>query len=106
MRVLLDECLPRRLKHELAGHEVYTVPEMGWAGIENGDLLRLAAPQFDVFLTVDKSLHHQQNIGAVSIGVVTLRARRNDLQALLPLMPTVRNVLLEVAPGSVVSVGD
>ena len=79
---------------------------MGWAGIENGDLLRLAAPQFDVFLTVDKSLYHQQNIGAVSIGVVTLRARRNDLQALLPLMPTVRNVLLEVTPGSVVSVGD
>lgn len=106
MRVLLDECLPRRLRHELAGHEVYTVPEMGWAGIDNGELLRLAAPQFDVFLTVDKSLEHQQNIGAVDIGVITLRARRNDIQALLPLMPAVGDVLLKVTPGSVVSVSD
>ena len=51
MRVLLDECLPRRLKRELVGHEVRTAPEMGWASKRNGELLALAAGEFDVFLT-------------------------------------------------------
>ena len=54
MRVLLDECLPRRLKGALVGHEVRTVPEMGWASNRNGDLLRLAEREFDIFLTVDR----------------------------------------------------
>jgi len=56
MRVLLDECLPKRLKRELAGHEVQTVPEAGWAGRENGELLQLAAGKFDAFITIDRSL--------------------------------------------------
>jgi hypothetical protein len=43
MRVLLDECLPRKLKNDLAGHDVRTVPDMGWAGKKNGELLQLAA---------------------------------------------------------------
>ncbi len=62
MRVLLDECLPARLRRDLPGHEVVTVPQAGWAGIKNGKLLRLIAEsgQFDVFLTMDKSLPHQQ----------------------------------------------
>ena len=50
MRVLLDECLPRRLKRELVGHDVKTAPEMGWAAMRNGELLALAAAQFDVFV--------------------------------------------------------
>ena len=54
MRVLLDECLPRRLKHALVGHDARTTPEMGWASRQNGELLRLAEREFDVFLTVDR----------------------------------------------------
>jgi len=60
MRVLLDECLPRRLKRELAGHDVRTVAEMGWAGNSNGALLNLAQEKFDIFVTVDKNLTAQQ----------------------------------------------
>ena len=52
MRVLLEECLPRRLKRELAGHHVRTAPEMGWASKRNGELLQLAQREFDVFLQV------------------------------------------------------
>jgi predicted nuclease of predicted toxin-antitoxin system len=52
MRVLVDECVPRRLKRHLPGHEVRTVPEVGWAGKKNGELLRLAAREFDAFVTV------------------------------------------------------
>jgi hypothetical protein len=50
MKVLLDECLPRKLKLDIDGEVVKTVPEMGWTGIENGKLLRLAEAEFDVSL--------------------------------------------------------
>lgn len=62
MRVLLDECLPRKLKIDLVGHDAKTVPEMGWASQKNSALLSLAAEQFDVFLTVDKNIAYQQNL--------------------------------------------
>ena len=55
MRLLLDECVPKRLKRELLGHEVKTVQDMGWAGIKNGALLKLADGQFDALLTVDQA---------------------------------------------------
>jgi hypothetical protein len=54
VRVLLDECVPRKLRRELPGHEVKTVAEMGWSCAKNSALLRLAAAEFDVFLTVDQ----------------------------------------------------
>lgn len=72
MRVLLDECLPRRLKRDLAGHDVRTAPEMGWASKHNGELLHLAERQFDVFLTVDRKLRFQQNLSAFDIAVIVL----------------------------------
>lgn len=60
MRVLLDECLPKKLKRDLLEyHEVSTVPEMGWAGKKSGELLKLAASKFDLFLTVDQNLTYQ-----------------------------------------------
>jgi predicted nuclease of predicted toxin-antitoxin system len=62
VRILLDECLPRRLKRDLVGHHARTVPEMGWASKKNGELLALAEADFDVFLTVDRNLSSQQNI--------------------------------------------
>ena len=56
MKVLLDECVPRKLKREFAEYEVFTVTEQGWSGIKNGNLLALAESEFDVFLTVDQNL--------------------------------------------------
>jgi hypothetical protein len=57
MRVLLDECVPRALRNDIPGHEVKTVAEVGWAGVTNGDLLRLAAAEFDLLITVDRNLN-------------------------------------------------
>src|SRR6266849_1991569 len=65
MRVLLDECVPRALRRELLGHEVKTVAEAGWAGVQNGELLQLAAKQFDLLLTVDRNLEYQQNFAGL-----------------------------------------
>lgn len=53
MRILLDECIDRKLAREFVSHEIVTVPQMGWSGIKNGQLLSLAETEFDVFLTVD-----------------------------------------------------
>ena len=105
MRLLLDECLPRKLKSDLPGHVARTVPEMGWASQENGELLELATEQFDVFLTVDRNLSYQQDVGRFSIAVVVLVARGNRLSDLRPLMPQVVEALRAIAPGQVVHVG-
>ena len=101
MRLLLDECVPRRLRRELSDHEVRTVPEMGWAARQNGELLKLASNLFDVFITVDQRLSYQQDVERFSIAIVVLVARRNKLEFLLPLMPELRRVLGDVQPGKV-----
>ena len=105
MRVLLDECLPRKLRLELPGHETKTVPEMGWASKRNGDLLRLAVGAFDAFLTVDRKLQHQQNLSAFNIAVVVLIANGNTLADLQPLMPKVLELLPNAAQGQATVVG-
>lgn len=64
MRLLLDESLPRGLKRHLSAHDVATVPEQGWAGKSNGELLRLAEEEFDAFLTADQNVEFQQNLRA------------------------------------------
>jgi hypothetical protein len=51
MNILLDECLPRKLKSYIPGHDVMTVAEARWAGIKDAPLLRLAETRFDVFIT-------------------------------------------------------
>jgi len=105
MRVLLDECVPRRLRLELPEHDVQTVPDMGWASIENGDLLRPAADHFEVLVTTDQKLSYQQNIADVGIAVVVLMARRNKLEFLRPLMPELRETLTQIRPGEVRRIG-
>ena len=105
MRVLLDECMPRKLRRDLEGHDVLTVPEMGWASRKNSELLRLAAKEFDVFLTVDRSLVYQQNLQGIPIAVSSPKAKSNRLVDLRPLIPKVRSVLTNVQPGQIVRLG-
>ena len=99
MRIPLDECVPRRFRRELPGHDVRTVPEMGWASLTNGELLGAASGKFDVFLTTDKRLGDQQNISRFAIAVVILVAKRNKLEFLIPLAPELRKALEQVKPG-------
>ncbi len=99
MRVLLDECLPRRLKHELPEHDVRTVPEMGWASKSNGELLELAAGRFDAFLTVDRGIQYQQNLSSVRLGIIPMLGPSNDIDDLRPLMPAVNRTLQDLSAG-------
>ena len=84
MRVLLDECIDRRFARELFGHDVKTVPQMGWAGIKNGDLMRLAETDFEIFVTVDRSLSYQQNLSNFDLALIVLKAKSNRIQDLPP----------------------
>jgi len=102
VRVLLDEQLPRRLVRELTGHDVRTVQQQGWAGFQNGEILRQAADEgFQVFLTGDRNLQFQQNLVRARIGVVILVAPSNKIEDLLPLLPRA----LESYPGILWSLG-
>ena len=104
MKVLLDECAPRKLKREIANHEVVTVTEQGWSGIKNGELLNLAATEFDIFLTVDQNLSFQQNLRNFDIGIILMVARNNRLKTLLPLMPAVRVAIEDVKTGEIIRI--
>lgn len=101
MRILLDACVPRRLANELSGHEVRTVPEMGWADLDDGPLLDAMAGLFDVLVTVDKNLPKQQRVHTRLFGIVVLREKTNRLADLLPLVSALRAAVEELRPGEV-----
>ena len=75
MRVLLDENLPHDLIAALSKHDVSTVQGLGWAGVENGELLRRASGHTDAFITMDRRLQREQNLSVVPFGVVLMAAR-------------------------------
>jgi predicted nuclease of predicted toxin-antitoxin system len=99
MRILLDECLPKKLKLDLPGHFVRTVPEAGWAGKLNGELLRLAEKDFDVLLTNDQNIEHQQHLNQFDLAYIVLVASTNDIDDLKPLMPAVNEALALISSG-------
>ena len=105
MRILLDECVPRPLRHEFAGHDVRTVREEGWAGKKNGELLVLMeGAGVEILLTVDQNLRYQQNLAGSGIAVVVMVAPTNRLADLVPLGPKVEVALRTIQPGDIVEV--
>lgn len=101
MRVILDECLPRRLGRELTGHSVSTVAQEGWSGISNGDLLKRIHGRFEAFLTIDSNLPAQNKMSELAFGVVVLRAKSNRFADLRPLAPAIVSTLAELSPGQI-----
>jgi predicted nuclease of predicted toxin-antitoxin system len=93
MKILLDECIDRRLAREFIGYEIKTVPQMGWAGIKDLELLVLAAAEFDVFVTADRNLSFQQNLSPFDLSLIVLKAQSNRLTDLKPLVPKVLEIL-------------
>ena len=93
MTILLDECVDWRLVRDLAVYDVKTVKQLGWEQVKNGALLRLAATQFDVFVTVDSNLPYQQNPDSLQLAVIVLRGRTTRLRDLRQLLPALYNAL-------------
>ena len=99
MNILLDENLDWRLGRELTGHRVSSVPLIGWAGVKNGELLRRAEAQFDVLVTMDKGIYHQQNLSGMRLIIVALQAKTNRLAETRLLMPALLSLLQTAQPG-------
>lgn len=107
MKLLLDHCVDHRLSASLPSHEVHTAAEMGWEQLRNGELLKQAASAgFQVLLTTDQNLKHQQNPRTLPLSVVVLRAPTNRLADLVPLVPQVESALKSLARGQLVEVGE
>jgi predicted nuclease of predicted toxin-antitoxin system len=104
LKIFLDHCVPKRLLRLLSGHEVKTAYEMGWAAKKNGELLKLVANDFEVFVTVDRNLQHQQNLATSPLRFVVLVAADNRYESLAPLIPQVRAALTKLAPGDVIEI--
>jgi len=100
MRILLDESLPRHLAAEFPAHEVRTVQQMRWSSLKNGELLERASGRFDVMLTADQNLEHQQNLARFNIAVIVLVATNNRIESLRPLVPPVEKLLKEIKAGT------
>jgi len=105
MRLLLDENLPKRLKNDFPGHDIFIVRDKGWNGIKNGELLKLmVANDFDALMTFDKNLQHQQNFSKYTITVFVLSAPINTYMELTKLSPKVSSYLNagNLPPGPVI----
>lgn len=102
MKLLLDECTPKRLLLDFTGHEVQTVEDAGFKGLKNGELLHRASGEFDVLITVDQNIPFQQN--SLPIAVVILSATSNRYSDLMLLVPRVLEVLPSIQVGEIVTV--
>ena len=106
MKILLDENLPHDLRYLLSGHEVFTVAYMGWSGMENGELLKIAGDSgFDVMLTKDSGVEYEQPLAALPIAVVVMKAKANKLDDIRPLLPAVLSALANLQPRTLVRIG-
>jgi len=94
VKILLDECLPRKLINSLSEHEAITVPQAGLAGLQNGELLaELKKKDFDAFLTIDGNLTYQQNLANAGIKIIVLECKSNKLEDLKNLVPSLIKLL-------------
>jgi hypothetical protein len=101
MRILLDECVHAGIKRAFPGHSVQTVPEAGWSGIKNGRLLALIAGNFDLFLTVDQNIRHQQNLTNLPFAILFVSVPNNMLDSYLPLFALMRLTAEKLLPGEI-----
>jgi len=105
MRVLLDNCIPRRLAALLHGVDVTPSVDIGWAGLTDRDLLDAMVGRYDVLVTVDRGISHQQRLRDRPIAIALLRARTNRLADLAPLVPALRSALGQIRLGTVHEIG-
>ncbi len=89
IKIIIDECVPNIVKRDLPAKQIVSVQSKGWSGIKNGELLKLVAAEFDVFITSDKNLRHQQNLSAIDLSIILLPSNQVPVvKALLPRLDT------------------
>jgi len=94
MKILLDECVTKKLKPYLKEFEVFTVTELGWGGIKNGKLLTLGTEKdFDVLLIIDKNLIYQQNLKKHKISIAVLNTITSKIEEISQFVPSLKSQL-------------
>lgn len=103
MKILLDKCLPVDFRHQLPGYEVDSAEWAGFKGMKNGKLLReVESAGYDVFLTTDQGIPHQQNLAQRKISILVIRARTNQIEDLLPIVGAILSKLSGIQPGQII----
>ena len=107
--ILLDENIPRplmRLLNRMSPrcYEATTVQHMGWSSIKNGKLLDAAERSFDILLTADKGIQHQQNMTGRKIAMVIIRPKWNKMKFVVPMLDKILQAVEKIQPGEVLIV--
>ncbi|HVF56071.1 MAG TPA: hypothetical protein VM934_07965 [Pyrinomonadaceae bacterium] len=102
MNILLDECTPRVVKRLLPERNISTAQEMGLAGLKNGDLLKAVEGRFEVFVTTDKNLRHQQNLIGRKFAVLLLPS--NQVPVVKALIPAIEAALEIISEGDFIEI--
>ncbi len=98
MKLLLDECVPCRLKRDFVEHDISTIDEANFKGLKNGKLINAASEFFEVLITIDKSIRHQQNRDDLPLPIIILSAKSNRYESLSPLIPEALKILQSIKP--------
>ncbi|MEO1214100.1 MAG: DUF5615 family PIN-like protein [Bacteroidota bacterium] len=106
MKILLDECVSRKVKNLLSEFEVYTVDEMGFNGLKNGKLLTQAEKnEFDIVLTIDKNIDSQQNIRKYAVSLVILNVLKSNIKYFGALIPEFKSQIHSFRKGYSYTIG-
>ena len=100
MKILLDENIDIRIKLLFPiGMEVFTVKDMGWIGVKNGELMQLLSEnKFDFWIVVDKNIPYQQNTRDISFVIIVLDVFRNTLNSIEAILPKVLEAINKAIP--------
>jgi len=102
MKIIIDECVPSIVKRGLPERGIVSVQDAGWAGVKNGELMKLVSAAFDVFITSDKNLRHQQNLSALDLAIILLPS--NQVPVVKALLSEIDNALSKIDPGVFVEI--
>ena len=102
MKILLDECVTKKIKALLVGYTVFTIGQMEWKGLKNGMLIKKAEQKnFDILLTIDKNICHQQNIEKYNISIVILNTNNSNIETLQEYIPNFINQINSFENGKI-----
>jgi len=104
VRILLDECVPARVKHAFPGHRVQTVSEAGWRAAQDPTLLTFAERRFDVFVTADRSLEKQNDLARFLLGFVIVATPNNRLDSFEAIYPEMLAAAEKIVAGQTIIV--
>jgi predicted nuclease of predicted toxin-antitoxin system len=96
MKILLDECVTKKLKNHLTEFEVFRVSEMGWSGVKNGKLMTLCVENnFDILLTIDKNLIFQQNLEKYKVTIAVFNCKTSKIEDILMFLEPFKNRIFD-----------